>query len=497
MTPQYLYATKGIREVEQQAIEQSGLSEWVLMQRAAQAAFQVFQQHFPDCKSLAVFCGGGNNAGDGFLMAALAQASGIATQIFITKEVDKLGDTAKKAAHTAMDAGIVLAPLAAYVHSEAEVYVDALLGIGLNGPVHDKMAEVIAWMNAQPQPVFSIDIPSGLHADTGKVLGVAVRAKKTITFIGNKIGLFTADGPDYAGEIILDTIGLSDILRSVQPSVKLIDDVTISTELPPRLKNCHKGHFGHVLLVGGGRGMPGAIMLAAKAALRSGAGLATIATLPEHIAGASSFIPEAMCYGVRNGHDLRPLLARASVVVFGPGTGEDAWARKLYRVIRAWDGLKVIDASALRMLAKKPFADEQRVITPHPGEAGGLLSTNSQMIQADRLAAVKQLHQLFGGTVVLKGCGSLVASSHRLPYLCAAGNPGMATGGMGDVLSGVIAGFMAQGLSPFNAASLAVLVHARAADMAALKMGTRGFLASDLIAHLTDVVNAHRLQECG
>lgn len=489
MTSQLVYSVDSIRNAERLALEQEGITSWSLMQRAAQAAFSVMRRHYPNLSSVAIFCGSGNNAGDGLLLAALSQASGIATQVFLSKDIDTLKDTPAKAAQTALDAGIVFAPLAAYGQAQADVFVDALLGIGVVGPVHGPVAEVIGWLNSQKIAVFSLDVPSGLDADTGAVLGMAVKAKHSVTFIGSKCGLHTAYGPDHVGELSVETLGLERILQSLQPTVKLISDATVRAQLTVRPKNCHKGYFGHVLLIGGGRGMPGAIMLAAKAALRVGAGLVTIATRPEHINGALGFIPESMVYGVNSGRQLRALLSKATVVVLGPGLGKDRWAQSLYRTAIRWQGPKVVDASALRMLAENPFVDQQRVLTPHSGEAAELLGCSSDAVQENRLQALNGLHEKYGGTVVLKGCGSLVAANNRLPYLCDAGNPGMATGGMGDVLSGVIAGLLAQKISPFNAASLGVYVHAQAADCAAAQFGSRGLLASDLIGHLSNVVN--------
>ena len=489
MTSQLVYSVDSIRDAERLAVEQEGITPWSLMQRAAQAAFSVMKHHYPKLSSIAVFCGSGNNAGDGLLLAALAQASGITAQVFLAKDIDKMDGAASKAAQAAADAGIVFAPLAAYAQAQAGLFVDALLGIGVKGPVHGQVAEVIGWLNSQNTAILALDVPSGLDANTGQVLGMAVKAKHTVTFIGSKCGLHTADGPDHVGELSVDSLGLEPILQRIQPTLKLISTATIRTELSARPKNCHKGYFGHVLLIGGGLGMPGAILLAAKAALRVGAGLVSIATRPEHLNGAIGFNPEAMVYGVKHGRQLKPLLSKATVLVLGPGLGTDRWAQSLYRMAIQWSGPKVVDASALHMLAKSPFIDSQRVLTPHSGEAGALLGCGGEAVQNDRLQALNSIHQKYGGTVVLKGCGSLVAANNRLPFLCDAGNPGMATGGMGDVLSGVIAGLMAQKFSPFDAASLGVFVHAQAADYAAMDFGSRGLLASDLIGHLSKAVN--------
>lgn len=258
--------------------------------------------------------------------------------------------------------------------------------------------------------------------------------------------------------------------------------------LKPRARDSHKGVFGHVLVVGGDYGFSGAVRLAAEAALRVGAGLVSVATRPEHAISLNLVRPELMCHGINNIKELVPLLAKATVVVLGPGLGQSSWAKKIWaRVLKSKKHL-VVDADALNLLAKKRISYANWVLTPHPGEAARLLQMKGNILQQDRLSAAIALQKKYGGVAVLKGFGTLITADNGVTALCEAGNPGMATGGMGDVLSGVIGGLMAQGLSLSIAAKLGVLVHAAAGDLAA-KKGERGMIASDLFPFLRQLVN--------
>ncbi|MCK4608327.1 MAG: NAD(P)H-hydrate dehydratase, partial [Gammaproteobacteria bacterium] len=249
--------------------------------------------------------------------------------------------------------------------------------------------------------------------------------------------------------------------------------------LPERSSIAHKGCFGHVLVVGGDRGMAGAVRLAGEAAIRTGAGLATVATRGEHIMAVSGMRPELMCYGINSGVDLAPLLARASVVVVGPGLGRSAWSLDLWQTVINDTKPKVVDADGLNWLAENSGYSDNWILTPHPGEAARLLGCDTVTIQQDRFKAVRALQQKYGGVCVLKGAGTLVADADKI-YICTAGNPGMASGGMGDVLSGIIGALLAQGLNLTEAARLGVMLHSHAADLAAERFGARALLASDL-----------------
>ncbi len=261
--------------------------------------------------------------------------------------------------------------------------------------------------------------------------------------------------------------------------------------LLPRLKSAHKGLYGHVLIVGGGPGMPGAVALAANAALRVGAGMVSVATWPDYARQPLPGLPEAMIHAINSPECLAPLISKATVCILGPGLGEGDWAKQLYSAVIATTKPLVIDASALRLLAGTAAQTSHNtwVLTPHAGEAAALLHCSTSDVQANREDAAKQIQAQYGCTVVLKGQESLIVDTNQHVSTCHAGNPGMATAGMGDVLSGVIGGLMAQGIAPADAARLGVWLHATAGDCAAKISGERGMLASDLMPCLHQLVN--------
>jgi hydroxyethylthiazole kinase-like uncharacterized protein yjeF len=334
----------------------------------------------------------------------------------------------------------------------------------------------------------AVDVPSGLNADTGTVLGAAVQADVTVTFIGAKPGLYTASGKECAGEVVVCDLGIPEgAYKDIESSATLmrVEDLVLS--LTRRDRNAHKGHNGHVLLIGGNHGMGGAILLAARAALCAGGGLVTVATRAQYAGVLTSAQPELMCRALETQTDLFALIQCADVIAIGPGLGQDAWARELLgRVLQSKLPL-VLDADALNLLAQEPSRCEHWVLTPHPGEAARLLDTSTADIQSQRPTAALQLQQRYGGVIVLKGAGTWVQSATQA-QLCPYGNPGMAVGGMGDALTGIIAAFIAQGLTLEQAAASGVLAHALAGDRAAQK-GERGLLPSDLIVELRAVVN--------
>lgn len=479
-----LYRTEQIRLCEQMASEQLGLTGEQLMARAGAAAFSALRRLYPATKKIAVFCGAGNNAGDGYVLACLAAQAGYVVMIYQAVAIEKLPAAAKQAAIRAQAMNIPFFSLHDALASEVELIVDALLGIGISGVVRPPIAKTINRINASGLPIVSLDVPSGLDADTGRILGVCVQASVCITFIAAKLGLYLLDGADYAGKIICDSLQLTDCLEKQIPAACLLQSLPLKTWLPPRRRNSHKGEYGHVLVVGGGEGMPGAAYLAALAALRVGAGSVTVATRPKHVSGILPGLPEAMVYGVEAAHALLPLLEKATVCVIGPGLGQSPWAEALFQQVMAAKRPLVVDASALHLLATYPQQHPNWILTPHPGEAAKLLACHVTDIQQDRVAALKSLHARYGGVIVLKGHGTLIHSGEEPMAICTEGNPGMASAGMGDVLSGVMAGLLAQGVSLARAAQLGVYLHAVAADAAIVNQGQRGLMASDLMPWL-------------
>lgn len=480
----FIYHSNQIREGEKKAARDSLISNEELMERAGNAAFSLMQHVFPHAKKILVYCGSGNNAGDGYVFARLAHEAGYIVYVNQYKLAEELPNVARRAAFKAQAAGVSYQSLNDPNDIEADLIVDALLGIGLSGEVQEPYHSAINQINDCGLPVLSIDIPSGLQADTGKLMGVAVKATLTLCLLAYKLGLFTLDGPDYCGRIVLDDLKMGSCFDAIQASVQCLE----APIWPKRLRNSYKHEFGHVLIVGGNEGMLGATALAAQAALRVGAGMVTIAIHPSHSA-FFAHLPEAMIYHCEQGLDLEPLLEKASVCVVGPGLGLDDWAQNLFDHVITTHLPMIVDASALRLLAIHPQRDDNWILTPHPGEAASLLACSTAVIQQDRLSALEALQAQYGGTVVLKGVGTLIKSDDPLVSICQQGNPGMASAGMGDVLSGVIAGVASQGWNLKDAAKIGVWLHANAGDMAARETGERGLLASDLVPFLRQLVN--------
>jgi NAD(P)H-hydrate epimerase len=356
--------------------------------------------------------------------------------------------------------------------------------------VRAEAAEVIRAINASERAVFALDVPSGLDSDRGVALGEAVRATGTVCFIALKAGLFVGDGPDFAGNVSFDDLEIAaPATQEFRPRLERIVEAEVARALPPRARAANKGDYGHVLIVGSGVGMPGATRLAGEACLRVGAGLVTVGVAPDNVAAIASGRPELICLPVTNADDLADALERADVVAIGPGLGRTDWARAAFDRVLACGKPLVVDADALNLLSAAPRRRDDWILTPHPGEAGRLLGTSAKAVQHDRLAALDALVARYGGTVVLKGAGTLIATAGAIPGLCERGNPGMATPGAGDVLTGAIAGILAQCRDPALAARVGVWVHAMAGDSAARNGGERGLLASDIARELRTWVN--------
>jgi len=459
------------------------------MTRAGAASIAAARERFPDARRWQVLCGAGNNAGDGYVVARLAALDGIVVSVVALIDPDTLsGDAATAYGDFAAEGGVVM-PWAGEVDAEADLLVDGMLGSGLMRDVEGELAAGVLAVNEHPAPVLALDIPTGLHGDTGAVMGCAILADLTVTFVGLKTGLFLDQGPNCCGELVFAGLDIPEAAKAASESeFRRIDDKAVEQYLPRRRRTAHKGDFGHVLVVGGAAGMPGAIRLCGEAALRSGAGRVSIATDPGHAAIIVANRPELMCHGVNGADDLKQLIDNADVIAVGPGLGRSPWADEFMAVLVDDERPSAWDADALNWLAESPGKSENRVITPHPGEAGALLGITAAQVQADRRAALKGLEERYGGIVVLKGAGSLVSSASGAPWLCTSGNPGMAAPGMGDVLTGIVAALLAQGLSPEQAAAPAVEIHAQAGDKAA-EAGERGLLASDLLSELRGLIN--------
>jgi NAD(P)H-hydrate epimerase len=485
-----LYTAAQVRELDRIAIQERSIPGYQLMCRAGQALADCIVHCWPAASRVCVLCGPGNNGGDGYVVARLLQAAGIEVRVLSLSDPGRLKGDAAQAAQDYMASGGQYSPYTGTLEEQADLFVDAMLGTGLDRPVEGDFRTAIEALNRQSAPVLAVDIPSGLHADSGCVLGVATQAQRTLTFIGRKRGLYTGAGVRHTGQVEFDDLAVpADIYQDQVTDIHLIERPALGSMAGPRTADAHKGQFGHVLVVGGNQGMSGAARLAAEAAARCGAGLVSVATHPEHAAVLNAGCPELMVHAIGQPADLQPLLGRASVIVVGPGLGQTAWSKKLFERVLDSRLPLVIDADALNLLARDPRQRDNWILSPHPGEAGRLLQQTVGVVQQDRFAAVRQLVERYRGAAVLKGAGSLISICGGSIHLCARGNPGMASGGMGDVLSGVLGALLAQGLGVFEATSAGVFLHARSADLAAHEKGERGLLASDLIPVLRDLVN--------
>jgi len=491
--PKKLYTAAQVRELDRIAIEEFSIPGITLMESAGDAAYKLMRSKWPGAKTILVLCGPGNNGGDGYILARLAKADGLAVKLRQVGDHTKLAGDALLAADKCIAGGVEPMSYSKEDPGGCDVIVDALLGTGLDREVSGQWREVINAINYCNTPVLSVDIPSGLNADTGQIMGCAVNADATISFIGLKQGLFTGQGVEYAGDVHFNDLdvpdGVGTKVNSMTEQITLDD---LQSFLTQRSKSSHKGSYGHVLVVGGDSGYAGAARLCAEAAARTGAGLISLATHANHAAYISMAVPEVMTHATDNPSALMPLLEKANVVAIGPGLGQSDWGMSLFSKVLESELPLVVDADALNLLAQELVTSDRWILTPHPGEAARLLNCDSNTIQSDRIAAAREIQKKYGGVIVLKGSGTVIADDKGKVSICSAGNPGMASGGMGDVLTGVIAGLMAQriplGLDIGDAARLGVCLHASAGDNASTD-GERGMLASDLMPWIRKLVN--------
>ncbi len=488
------------RDVDRQAMRSLNLSEMQLMKRAARAALDKLAEQWPLSRHLAVYCGPGNNGGDGYLVAAGAKKLGYQVRLFALGSPGS--ETAQSAQKHALAEGLEITPISDDIErcyeTRADLVVDALFGHGLERDIKSPLRELFERVNQSSIPVFALDMPSGINSDTGAVMGVALKAEHTICFVAPKIGLMTGEGVDYAGELSYDNLGIPDaVSQQIHASYEWLNVDSLRRMLPTPEASSHKGNFGHVVVAGGQAGMPGAVILAALAAARSGSGRVTVASSEEHIHLIPQASPVLMTLAI--GSDGLFIFPESSTVLaLGPGLGVadgiesgSNWSREVFE--GALDqaiqrGLPVlVDADGLNLLASRHRTYENWVLSPHPKEAAGLLGCSVEEVQSNRPRASQAISEQFGGVCVLKGRGSLVVERSSRKAICTHGNWGMATAGSGDVLSGIIAAFLGQGLAPYEAACVAVYVHANAGDLAAAQMSKRSMIASDIIDYLPGV----------
>ena len=490
-SPFPLYAPEALRALEARGTRLLGGDAFALMARAGQAGWRCALRHWPHALRIVVACGPGNNGGDGYVLARHALEAG--RPVRVIRLEPPATPLAQRACDDFVAAGGRVAPFEGDV-GEADLLVDALFGIGLSRAVDSATSVLIDAIDRHRAPTLSLDVPSGIDASTGGALGRAVHADRTLQFIARHRGLRTGAAIDHAGALELATLDLpASTFDGVDACAEGWRADALPGFFPLRPRDHHKGRNGHVLCVGGDHGSGGAILLAAEAALRCGAGLASLATRGTHVPAALARRPEVMAHAVEGVGELLPLLTRADVLAIGPGLGREAWGHGLLALALGQTQPRVLDADALNLLAANQWVPSAGdILSPHPGEAGRLLGVATGDIQADRFAAARALCERYGATVVLKGAGTVVAAPGAVPAVICAGNPGMAVGGMGDVLTGVLAALLAQGMPPREAAIAGALLHAAAGDTAAREDGERGLLPSDLLPWLRRLANPLR-----
>ncbi|QID19753.1 NAD(P)H-hydrate dehydratase [Nitrogeniibacter mangrovi] len=486
---QPIYPVAGIRTIEHAVMP---TAQPPLMERAGRASAEEAVRLMIDRPGpLLIACGPGNNGGDGFVMARHFMQAGREVVVAFASNPDQLPVDAHKAYTAWTDAGgQTLSDLPAPPPGGWALVVDALFGIGLRRPIEGRYADWIRSLNALPGPRMSIDVPSGLCADTGRVLGIAFEATHTVTFIALKPGQLTLDGPDHCGEIVLKRLDL-DANGQLPAQGWEVCTKLFMHALHPRKLNTHKGNFGDAVIVGGAPGMCGAALLAGRAALRVGAGRVFVGLLDDRGPAVDQVQPELMIRRAEHA------LADGNAIAIGPGLGRDAAASALLERALHSSATLVLDADALNLLGSDPRLAQQArereapmVLTPHPGEAARLLGISTDEIQADRLKSALALARHFDSHVVLKGCGSFIARPDGQWRINRTGNPGMASAGMGDVLTGLLGGLLAQGLNMDDAVAAGVHLHGAAADLLLTRgIGPIGMGAAELPDAVRQILN--------
>ncbi|HIF9077237.1 NAD(P)H-hydrate dehydratase [Photobacterium damselae] len=476
------YDTEQVKIGEQGIANELKITMYELMQKAGTAVFQALVQSYPDARSLIIFVGKGNNGGDGYVVARLALLAGYRVQVYHHGDQDNLTSDSHKAKQDYLNVGGSLLTYDDLDFQNIDLVIDALLGTGLNGDMYPETCALIHKINHLNLPIMSIDIPSGLCANTGFASKDVIKADITVCLIAIKSGLITGSAREYVGKLVLDDLGVN------EPFCKnaFAKGILTYAKIKPRKPTYHKGNSGHSLVIGGDAGMGGALLLSSEACLRSGAGLVASLTDTTNVMPSLVRTPEVMASDWQDQEMLSQRLSWATALGFGPGLGLSSFAKHLFIQISQQTLPKVFDADALNILSLTPNFDDLRILTPHPGEAARLLNCTIKDIEQDRYQAVQKIQSKYGGVVVLKGAGTVIYDGKQF-FVCAIGNASMATGGMGDVLTGVITSLLAQGYNTTQAAVYGVHIHSLAGDLAT-KTKPIGLIASDVIAYLSNAV---------
>ena len=492
--PYSVWPAQAVARLEQQGADALGITLYELMLRAGQAAYEHLTAHWPEASHWLILCGHGNNGGDGYVLARLGQAAGKTVTLLACESKKALPEEAQSARDAWLDAGGEIHAADAVWPEQIDVIVDALLGTGSNRAPEEPYATLIQQANAHAAPKLAIDMPSGLSARNGTAPGEVINASHTLSVVALKPGQITGKARDYIGELYYADLGLAAFLAGEVAPIARYDASALTRWLKPRKPTSHKGSHGRLLVVGGDAGTAGAVRMTAEAALRSGSGLVRVLTHKDNIIPILTARPEIMVDELTD-ERLTEALEWADVIAIGPGLGQRDWGKRALKRVASSEKPMLWDADALNLLAISAEKRQNRIITPHPGEAARLLNTETSEIESDRLHAAQTLAQRYGGVVVLKGAGTLIASEQGEMAFADVGNAGMASGGMGDLLSGIIASLVGQKLTLFDAACAGCVAHGAAADAVAAERGTRGMLATDLLDLLWQFVNPEMNKE--
>lgn len=496
-----ILSAEAMREVDRCAIEELGIPSLVLMENAAIGVADAIGEVYEEAESAAIFCGPGNNGGDGLALARHLAVRGYDVQVFLVAGRRGMRGDAEVQLGICRRQGLAIQEVAdedGVVEAleearEADLIVDALFGTGLSKPLEGMLADLVQGLNDLPVPRVAVDLPSGLNGSRSEPLGPHVEADLTVTFAAPKIAHVFPPASESVGELVVTDLGIPpELVEEAEEEggpLHLLVGEELSGLLPERKPGTHKGDYGHALILAGSPGKAGAAILAARAAVRSGAGLVT-AAVPEAILGVVDLGSiESMTLPLSALEQVLEATAGKSVLAMGPGLGQERETfEAIRRIAREVPLPLVLDADGINAFAGRASElagrSAETVLTPHPGELGRLLGMSTSEVQADRLAAARRAAAEAEAVVVLKGYRTLVATPGGEVHVNPTGNPGMATGGTGDILTGLIAGLLAQGLGALDAARLGVYLHGLAGDLAAARTGEAALAAGDLLTYL-------------
>ncbi len=497
--PHLVFNTNEVKNIEKDYARSHNNSCYDLMEKAGLCVFNCILKQKSDIKNVWIFAGKGNNGGDGYVVARLLKQKGINVSVFAIGLPHETSDAMRAYMLYKSEGGLVHTSLPQTTAQSPCVIVDALLGTGLKNAPHAPFDEWILFINKVNCLKISIDIPSGVNSDTGDVLGDCIKADFTVCMIGLKPGLLTNYAVDYVGKIIVENLNID--TQKYYKALDYIDGapylpilnreyVSIIEDLPYRMKSANKGDSGKVLIIGGSYGMGGAAKICGIGALRAGSGLVKVATDERNFSALNASYAELMTLDFNDLDKVSDAIKWADVIAIGPGLSQSVEARDLLYLLKDYKDYVVMDADALNILASlDENIIQKKIITPHPGEAARLLHTSVENINRDRFESAYRLWQKFGGVVLLKGPGTIVCDGKHLTIINE-GSQALASGGMGDLLTGIIAAFLASGMSPNQAVVTAACVHGKAGSLAGLENGPIGVLASDLGPYIKKLVNA-------